>query len=100
MKRAWQYLLAEPFTWIFYAFFQPRRLERELAAGTFRQRLRIMLRMVVPMALIAYPVAVIGQIVLIPFHILTHPDITNILLSSAIGIAPGIAVGIVVGIDV
>jgi uncharacterized protein len=98
MKRVWHSLLAEPFTWIFYAFFQPRRLERELAVGGSRQRLMIMLRMVIPMLLIAYPIAVIGQIALIPFHLLSHPDLASILSSSMIGSAVGSAVGIVGGI--
>jgi hypothetical protein len=87
MKRAWHYLLAEPFPWLFYAFFQPRRLERELAAGKFTQRLVIMLRMVLPITLISYPIAVVGNILLIPFHLILHPSITSILLSSAFCIA-------------
>src|SRR5450755_4713268 len=93
MKRIWHSLFTEPFTWMFYAFFQPRRLNRELAVSGFRQRLMIMLRMVIPMVLVTYPVAVLGQILLIPFHLLSHPDIASILLSSAGGIAGGIAFG-------
>jgi len=51
MKRAWEYLIAEPFMWIFYAFFQPRRFEREVELKDRRQRFVLLLRVTVPMFL-------------------------------------------------
>jgi uncharacterized protein len=98
MKRVWHNQFAERFTWMLYAFFQPRRLERELAVSGFRQRFMIMLRMVIPILLVTYPVAVLGQILLVPFHLLSHPDIASILLFSAFGIAFGIVLGVLLGI--
>jgi hypothetical protein len=108
MKRAWHYLLAEPCTCIFYALFQPRRFEREFVSEGLWQRLLLMLRLTVPMFLLAYPIAVLGRIILIPFHLVLHTDIAFILLDTVLaiavgivgGIAAGIAVGIVVGIAV
>src|SRR5450759_3742977 len=98
MKRVWHNQFAERFTWMLYAFFQPRRLERELAVSCFRQLFMIMLRMVIPILLVTYPVAVLGQILLVPFHLLSHPDIASILLFSAFGIAFGIVLGVLLGI--
>jgi hypothetical protein len=50
------------------------------------------------MLLIVYPIGVVGQILLIPFHVLPHTDIVSILLNAGLGIAGGIAGGIAVGL--
>ncbi len=98
MKKAWDYLLAEPFTWMFYAFFQPSRLEREFVPEGRWQRFILMLRVILPMILLAYPIGVIGHLLLIPFHLVLHTEIVSILLETALGIAFGIVGGIAFGI--
>jgi uncharacterized protein len=101
LHRAWHYWLAEPFTWIFYAFFQPQRFIREFGAQypRFRQRVVPMLRLIIPIFLVGYPLVLAGQAVLIPFH-LVSPDIFRLLYNTAVGIAFGIVGGIAFGIVV
>src|SRR3989442_1218038 len=101
LHRAWHYWLAEPFTWLFYAFFQPQRFSREFETQypRFRQRVVPMLRLIVPVFLAGYPLALAGRAVLIPLH-LVSPDASRLLLSAAYGIVFGIVFGIAVGIAV
>jgi uncharacterized protein len=107
LRQAWHLYFGEPFLWIFLAFFQPQRFARDFESLYPRrlQRFGLIFRLIFPMIVLGYPVALAGQCILIPFH-LVSPDIFNILLSAALcialciagGIALGIAVGIAFGI--
>src|SRR5438552_2543528 len=99
LRRAWHYWLAEPFTWIFYTFFQPQRFSREFETQypRFWQRVVPMLRLIITVFLVGYPLALAGQLMILPFH-LVSPDTFHLLLSAAVGIAFGIALGIALGI--
>src|SRR5579859_6639589 len=102
LRQAYEYLLGEPLWWIFLAFFQPARFSREIeiSGRRFWRRIIPMLRLALPMILVAYPLGLIEHASLIPFHLLLHPDITSFLLEPAIGLVIGIAAGIALGIAV
>lgn len=87
MKRAWNYLLAEPFTWMFYALFQPRRFDREFGQVTLLLRVVLIPRLVASIAPVSSPLALLRRAILLPFHLLFHPDIASILGEAAGGIA-------------
>ncbi len=99
--RRWEPITRQ-FRYIFYAFFQPARLEREFQPESLWQRFVFMLKLVVPIFLIAYLLTLVSDAILLPFDLLTP----NFLLVSmvviavviAVGIAGGVAVGIAVGI--
>src|SRR5260370_19012063 len=63
LRRAWQYALSEPCTWLFYCFFQPTRFKRECESKDFLQRTISMLRLALPMFLCSYPLALGVQII-------------------------------------
>src|SRR6266487_3777597 len=63
MKRAWQCVLGEPCTWLFYCFFQPTRFKKECESKDFMKRTESMLRLVLPMFLCSYPLALCMQII-------------------------------------
>ncbi|HYU72718.1 MAG TPA: hypothetical protein VEL31_08550 [Ktedonobacteraceae bacterium] len=100
LKQTWHYLLVEPFSWMFYCFFQPGRFAREFDKEHLLQRIVPMLRLALPMFLLSYPFGFAGQLLLIPLHLSRSSDISKILLSTAGGIAVGIAGGIAGGIAV
>jgi predicted transcriptional regulator len=99
---AWHYLLAEPCTWIFYCFFQPRRFQREIDPEQFSQRLRMILRLVVPMVLliilVAFPLASAGRLVYLMLGLVHDPSPVDFFRSIVVGIVVGIAFGIGGGI--
>src|SRR5579864_2602589 len=97
-KRTWQYLLAESVSWIFLAFFQPRRLQREFVPDGFLPQLRMMLRLIVPMFLIAFPLALVGRLIYLELGLIHDPDAATFLFTIAVAIGGGIAVGIAGGI--
>ena len=41
MKRNWHYLLAEPFTWLFYYFTQPTRFKQVVEAKNLSERINV-----------------------------------------------------------
>src|SRR2546426_4726389 len=100
MQRAWRYLIAGPFIWMFLVFFQPRRFDREMEQKGRWGRFVLLLRMVVPMFLIAYPICLLGKVVLVLLHLELYLNIVSILGETTLGIVFGIAVGVVRGITV
>jgi len=98
MKRVWHYLMGEPLTWIFLAFFQPARLRREIEPAKFSQRIKPMLRLILPMFLVSYPFTMLVQTALLPFHLLIYTNITSFLFVPLVGIAFGIAFSTAFGI--
>src|SRR5579885_316519 len=58
-KRAKDYLVVEPFAWLFFCFFQPTRFSREIEQTETLRRIAPMLRLVLPVFVVAYPLALL-----------------------------------------
>ena len=84
MKRNWHYLLAEPFTWLFYYFTQPTRFKQIVEAKNLSDRIKPMLRLALPLFLITYPLTIVVN--------------ANVWATLS-GIVVGIILGIVAGIE-
>src|SRR5713101_3770697 len=95
VKRAWCYLIVEPFTWVFYCFFQPGRFKRDFEVEGFFKRVIPMVRLLLPMFLISYPLAFTVKIILYHFFpelapccfsttaaVVLGPDLVILLLAS------------------
>src|SRR5450755_1335531 len=56
LERGWRYLLAEPFIWIVYCFFQPARFQREIEIPGYFQLKRMgpILRVGIPLLLCSF----------------------------------------------
>lgn len=125
IRRTWHYIFTEPFTWLFYSFFQPARFKREHETKGLVKRMVSMLRLALPMFLCTYPLALllhllwailpssVASFVLlkpITINAVTLPAITQFLLALAVtisirllwsllwGIAAGIRGGIAWGL--
>jgi AAA ATPase domain len=105
VKRAWQFLLQEPFTWIFYYLFQPTKFRRDIAAQDRGHRLVIMLRLALPMFLCCFPMVLVTRILLDVFYpeFYIHIPLNDAFLflyqtawSTALGVVGGMAGVIVV----
>ncbi len=117
-KQTWHYLVVEPFTWLFYCFFQPVRFKNEFGEYSFWKRIVPMLRLALPIFLLSYPLAFAFQAILsssFPTKGASrqHLDIVGFLLTTAWitlisvgwgtvwgligGIAGDISLGIVLG---
>lgn len=100
LLRAWHYFVVEPFTWLFYAFFQPLRFRREIETQyrRFWQRIVPMLRLIIPILIVCILFMLIELIILVLFT-RNFPDVLSILLAdlqvSAIGVITGIVFSIV-----
>ena len=108
----WHYLLGEPFTWLFYCLFQPSRFARDIHDHYFFLKSRF--RLILPLFLFSYPLALLIQGALYGVFPLPLPSLPNLFLMTAIGsiagatfaltgdmnigITGGIAGGIVFGI--
>lgn len=64
MKQAWHYVFVEPFTWLFYYFFQPTRFKEEVEVKSFLERAIKLLRLELPMFLCYFLVAYIVRIMI------------------------------------
>lgn len=112
MKRAWQYVLAEPFTWLFYCFFQPTRFKSDIEVQGLLRRFAAMFRLALPILLISYPLALVMRITLcamvsVPNHNCLSPGALFVLNSNTgnffltitwtaiLGIVLGVAGGII-----
>src|SRR2546428_7689092 len=109
LKRTWQYVLAEAFTWLFYCFFQPGRFKSECESKEFLKRLISMLRLALPMFLCSYLLALVLQILgglerpivvnpLLRPESLTGPGLAYFLLAIALVSVVSIAFGVLWGI--
>ena len=98
LQRAYRYLLAEPFRWIFLEFFQGSRAKKEIVDWGFRQRIVSILPLIVSMFLLVYPISLAGRAILIPFHLISYSNVTSFLLETAFGIIRGILLSILVNI--
>jgi hypothetical protein len=61
----WNYVFAEPFTWIREAFFQPARMRQEFERAELLQRVKVMLRLAFPLLLSVYLFTLLVEILLI-----------------------------------
>ncbi len=64
VKCIWCYLVAEPFTWIFYCLFQPGRFKRDFEVEGFFERVIPMGRLLLPLFLLSYPLALVVKLIL------------------------------------
>jgi uncharacterized protein len=64
IKWLWQYIVVKPFSWLFYFVFQPTKFRRECKGETVIERLIQMLKLVLPLFLCCYPLAIIVRILL------------------------------------
>src|SRR5438045_3818446 len=71
LERGWRYLLAEPFTWIVYCFFQPARFQREIEIpGYFKpKRIVPMLRVSISLFLFSFLFFCYALYIAIMFHL-------------------------------
>jgi hypothetical protein len=53
-KSARYYLVVEPFAWLFFCFFQPARFSQEIEQPEVLRRIALMLRLVLPVFVVAY----------------------------------------------
>ncbi len=130
MQSLVQYSMVTPFRWLGYCFFQPAKFKKEIEPASLSQRWLMMLRLVLPMFLCTYPLAMLARVLLYRLAPSLYPDytITSLfspdardymldavwttavscfigglfggLFSVAFGIVVGIAVGIADGIIV
>src|SRR5437762_1149938 len=99
IQRAWRYVMTEPFTWLFYAFFQPVRFKREYESKGIIHRMSAMLRLVLPIFLCTYPLALLVDVLrdLLSGN-LNFLLIENLLTGSQVQFLFIIALTIIVGI--
>ena len=74
LKRPLQYFIIEPFYWLCRCFFQPARFQKDFAQIPLLMRIKVMLRLFLPIFLCTYPLALlirIGLFLLSP-HLYNH----------------------------
>ncbi|MBV9230150.1 MAG: ATP-binding protein, partial [Chloroflexi bacterium] len=115
MKQDLRHYLSEPFTWLFYCFFRPASLERDieihgLGKSAVGHRIMCMLRLTLPMFLYAYALTLVVRLCLYSLFpdlvsscylvetvCVANPTMANILSIAAYNTALGIVIGIVIG---
>jgi hypothetical protein len=99
----WRYLVAEPYTWLFFCFFQPARFRTAYEQQGFWKRTVLILRLILPLFLLAYPLAVAVQVLLsgcllscngIETSSISMPMLLLIGQATALGIGSGLVVGV------
>ena len=103
MERAYHYGLEEPLKWVALALFQPTRFRTACEPAGWRQRARMLARLIIPLFLLSYLLVIIVRTVLLPAHLVVLPDETHLLrighwMVPVIGVAFGLAWGLVFGI--
>src|SRR5437867_12540428 len=101
-QHIWRYLLAEPYTWLFFCFFQPTRFGTEYEQQSFLKRIVLIFRLALPLFLLSYPFAVAQQLLLSNcFPSCNSIDLSsitmNVLLLMVQATALGIGCGMVAG---
>src|SRR6266487_695324 len=64
MKRLWQFLLKEPFTWLFYYVFQPAKFKDDFETEDLLNRSLTLVRLALPMFLCSFFLAFIVRVIL------------------------------------
>jgi hypothetical protein len=109
IQQSWRYVLTEPFTWLFYAFFQPARFKREYESKGIVNRTIAMLRLALPLFLCTYPPVLIVYLThtVLPHHIflflvenlsIDRPLNASLVMVSDIAILLAIALATIVSI--
>src|SRR5438132_12779434 len=107
MKRSWHYMLAEPFTWLFYCFFQPERFKRDYEETGFAKRMFLMFRFIIPMFLCSYSLALAVHIILLAIFpelylsrglFVQDANTMSILFDTTLVTVLGLVAGVIAGI--
>jgi uncharacterized protein len=93
-KAILQYLLGEPFAWLFYCIFQPTKFGREISYQI--SSLNSSCRLVLPIFLLSYPLAFLVQETIHAVFLQTASSIMVLLLTTAVGTILG-ATFVIVG---
>jgi uncharacterized protein len=64
LRGRWQYWIVEPCKWLFLCMFQPLRFQKDIAASTLKRRLSCMGRLLLPMLLCSYLLALFIRLVI------------------------------------
>src|SRR6266567_2134420 len=64
IKKMWLYWFQEPIIWLLRCFFQPASFHKDFEMKNLVDRLKIMLRLTLPIFLCAYPLVLISRVVL------------------------------------
>lgn len=70
----WHYLIAEPYLWLQYCFFQPVRFQQEFAVQALVARLKMMLRLIPLLFLYSYTPAILLRIIIYTLRPDLYPD--------------------------
>jgi uncharacterized protein len=70
----WHDLIAEPYLWLQYCFFQPVRFQQEIAAQALGARLKMMLRLTPLLFFYSYTPAILLRIIIYTLHPGFYPD--------------------------
>ncbi|HEV7235293.1 MAG TPA: hypothetical protein VGN15_03870, partial [Ktedonobacteraceae bacterium] len=70
----WHDLIAEPFLWLQYCFFQPVRFRQEIAARALAARLKMMLRLTPLLFFYSYTTAILLRIIIYTLRPDFYPD--------------------------
>src|SRR6266581_6665804 len=102
MERVYHDGIREPLRWITLAVFQPARFRATCEPAGWRQRARMLARLVVPLFLLSYLLVTLVRVMPLPAHLLVWSDEPHGLplshwLVSAIGVTFGLVVGLVFG---
>ncbi len=76
LKRAWHYVITEPFLWLFYCFFQPARFRREFERNSSLNRIFPLFKLALPMFIISFPLALIIWLIL--YKVFPVFDLTSV----------------------
>lgn len=100
MRQVWHDLFGEPFTWLFYCFFQPERFHEEFEPKKIPSRVLTAFRFILPLFCICYPLILLVRLILGVSGNLSFPSggWTQLLLNAALASLPGIAIGLFSGI--
>jgi len=106
-------MFAEPFTWLFYCFFQPERFKRDYEETGFSRRMLLMFRFIIPMFLCSYSLALVVHVILLAVFpelylsrgvFVQNANTMSILfdttLATVLGLTGGIVAGILFGLAV
>lgn len=102
-KQVWHYVLAEPFTWLFYCFFQPTYFRTRYEQQGFLRRVVLMFRLILPLFLLSYPFAVALQALLSGCFLSCKSNMLLFMFqTTALGVGCGMVAGVLgdVGLDI
>jgi len=102
MERVYHDGIREPLRWITLAVFPPARFRATCEPAGWRQRARMLAKLVVPLFLLSFLLVTLVRVMPLPAHLLVWSDEPHGLplshwLVSAIGVTFGLVVGLVFG---